>query len=175
MAELVPIEDVARRVLRGIRTLGVLRDPERDWLRVKACWPATLVEWSDLLARAENKDLDDRPARFEPTRFDLGDYLNALAWWARMDPPSVPRGKDGLTNDQRIVFMVAFEWSFKSIGQLREYGQHEDTIRRRYRKAIARCADLANADARLEARNRAEQLFRDQARPKAGSGAPGRR
>lgn len=157
--ELVSIEDVERRVLRGIRTLGVLRDREADWLRVKACWPATLVEWADLLARAENPDLDDKPPRFEPTRADLGDYLTALSWFAKLQG-----GRPGrLAGDQRIVQRVAYEWSFEAIA--REIGQHHDSVRNRYRKSIRRCWELANAEYFAAARSRAEQAFRAQTRP----------
>ncbi|MFZ4807503.1 MAG: hypothetical protein ACOYLQ_09620 [Hyphomicrobiaceae bacterium] len=173
MTDIHPIESIERRVLRAIRTLGVLRDREADWLRYKACWPATLVEWSDLLAQAENPDLEAKPARFEPTRSDLGDYLTALSWWARLAPG--PRRPGRLRGDQLIVMLVAYEFSFKSIGQRMEFNRHEDTIRRRYRMAIKQCHELANADAFAAARTRAEQAFRPQARPQAGSRAAGRR
>jgi hypothetical protein len=159
--EEIPIEAVERRVLRAIRTLGVLRDRELDWLRVKACWPSTLVEWADLLARAENPDLEERPVRFEPTRADLGDYLLALSWFARLQGSR--RIGRGLKAEQRIVHMVAYEWSFEAIG--REIGQHHDAIRNRYRKAIQQCWRSANAEYFAAARARAEASFRSQTRP----------
>lgn len=53
--------EVFERTLTAIRTLKAMPDRERRFLAsgTKAAWPATLVEWSDLLAREGNDPKKD--------------------------------------------------------------------------------------------------------------------
>jgi hypothetical protein len=48
--ETVTLAETERRILRAIRTLKVVRDPDAAYLRAgsRSSWPAILREWSDL-------------------------------------------------------------------------------------------------------------------------------
>ena len=123
---------VERRVTRGIRTLCALPDREKGWLTVKVCWPFDAIyDWGDLIAQSENREFHEelkaeRAARFEPDRFDLGDYLTALAWYCTLDE-----------QDRRIVWRVAWNWSFNSIAWM--MGCSYDTAEKRYEEALKQC------------------------------------
>ena len=53
-------------------------------------WPATLVEWSDLLAMVETneKPSDDEPRRYMPTARQVSRCERAIGWQARYLPGS---------------------------------------------------------------------------------------
>lgn len=160
--ELVSLEQTERRILRAIRTLRCVRDPDAAFLAAgsRVMWPAILREWSDLLAQAENPD-DDRPvlSPFQPTRFDLGDYLIALGWVTELaqmsSKPRPRRRRAGEENwpqdaDQELLWLVAHEFDFRSIGQRGRFrGMHEHQLRRRYDSVLTNCWRIANGWHRL--------------------------
>lgn len=155
--ETVTLEDTERRVLRAIRTLRCVRDPEAAYLTAgsRAMWPAILREWSDLLAQAENPETD-RPVLwpFRPTRFDLGDYLTALGWVTALSQLSSKRRprrrRKGQENwpqdaDQELLWLVAHEFDFRSIARRGRFrGTNEQQLRRRYETVITNCWRIAN-------------------------------
>ena len=155
--ETVTLEETERRVLRAIRTLRCVRDPEAAYLKAgsRVSWPAILREWSDLVAQAENPDVDGPDmAPFEPTRFDLGDYLTALSWvseLAQLSSKRRPRRRrKGEENwpqdaDQELLWLIAHEFDFRSIGRRPRFrGLHEQQIRRRYETVVTNCWRIAN-------------------------------
>lgn len=153
--KLVSLEEIERRVLRGIRTLAAQRDRERDWLRYKVVWPQTLVEWADLLARSENAEDHEPRERFEPTPFDVSDYLTALSW------------ANGLTRTEREVLTLrAWEFSFNAIAT--RIGGNDAAASKVYRRALQYCFDAANATARAAARQRAADAFRQRTGDRRG-------
>lgn len=105
-----PRDEVERRVLRGLVTLRVVRDPERRWLAGgRQAWPQDLIDSADALVDVVRKgkaslkfkrlrvaDFDDLhfgPADpdearwvppFEPTSRDVSQYLEACGWWAAL-------------------------------------------------------------------------------------------
>lgn len=158
-ADEISIGDVERRVIRAILTLRAMPDREKSFLRVGSCMPDHLVEWADLVARAENSELDARPARFQPTRADIGDYLTALSWVAdlarlpskpmrirrrRRAGDDRPLGVDEWPDDrdQKILWWVAFDFSFEQIGE--RIGRNEFEVKRRYGQILADCWRIAN-------------------------------
>ena len=155
--ETVTLAETERRILRAIRTLKVVRDPDAAYLRAgsRSSWPAILREWSDLLAQAENPDRDAPVlSPFQPTRFDLDDYLTALGWvteLAQLSSKRRPRRRrKGEENwpqdaDQELLWLVAHGFSFQSIGRRGRFrGLHEEQIRRRYETVITNCWRIAN-------------------------------
>lgn len=164
-AAMISDDDVERRVLRAIRTLKCVRDRDRSFLAAgaKSSMPDTLVEFADLVARAENPDpVVGQASPFFPTRADFGDYLLALSWvaaLARLPNKRKPRSVRQRASrqraseipsefDQRILWWVAFEFSFAAIG--REINRDEYQAQRRYREIIADCWRIANGCVTLQ-------------------------
>jgi hypothetical protein len=181
--ETVTLAETERRILRAIRTLKVVRDPDAAYLRAgsRSSWPAILREWSDLLAQAENPDRDAPVlSPFQPTRFDLDDYLTALGWvteLAQLSSKRRPRRRrKGEENwpqdaDQELLWLVAHGFSFQSIGRRGRFrGLHEEQIRRRYETVITNCWRIANGWHRPSPRDHARDRGAGAARSASGEG-----
>lgn len=156
--------EVFSRVLTAIRTLRAMPDQERRFLAsgTKAAWPETLVEFSDLVARADGPvESDSIPVRHDPKRTEISDALVAGEWFARLAllhenyadferrilefrAGSRPTPQ---VDDQRFLTWYAQGWSLKNIGQRLGLNEHE-AERRLYE--IARSLwRIANGAARL--------------------------
>lgn len=156
--------EVLRRVITSIKTLKALPDAERRHLLsgTRAAWPQPLVEWADLLARAEITDDDfEPPEKYQPKRSEISDALIAAEWFAKLAllPENIDefearvaiyrlgKSKSVQVDDQKILSWVAFGWSLKSIGQ--RIGMNETQAERRYYEIIRNLARCANGQARL--------------------------
>ena len=154
--------DVERRILRAVRTLKCVRDRDAAFLSAgsRSSMPAYLVEFADLVARAELQEPEPGLASpFFPTRFDIGDYLVALDWLAglarlprKRAPRSKRRGNSDFPadTDQRIVVWIAFEFSCAAIGRMREVNKNEFEVKRRYRTILDDCWRIANGYVALQ-------------------------
>jgi hypothetical protein len=81
------VEEAEIRVMRGLRTMDTPGVVKRTDLGVRSCWPRTLLEWADKLARLENRDESELAALrapWSPTLRDLGDWIAAVGWLAHL-------------------------------------------------------------------------------------------
>lgn len=154
--EIVSRADVEHRVRRACLTHAVsprVRGPE-----CRVAWPATLVEWADLVARGENPDNVSSEAlrpRFEPTPADVRDELVALGWMLHL---TIARSRRAPPGDWDIVMLHALGWGWREIG--RRIGGSSRDARRRYDGAIDQCHRAANLEAAAEAAGQAARRRR---------------
>lgn len=123
----VDILEVERRIIRAMKTLRSLPDRERRFHTVGSAWPPYAQEAMDAYASVEAI-----APRFNPSPFDVSDFLTALSW-ARHLPKK----------DWDILWWRSFELSF---GVIAEYiGRSDETARRRYRDIMVDVWCSANA------------------------------
>lgn len=156
--------EVFERTLTAIRTLKAMPDRERRFLAsgTKAAWPATLVEWSDLLAQAEQTPDDIEPReKINPKRSEISDALVAGEWFAklallpenidefekRVEQYRIGKAKSPQVIDQRILTLWAFGWSLRLIGQ--RFGWNENQTERRLYEIARNLFRIANKTARF--------------------------
>lgn len=166
--------EVERRVLASVRALRAMSDPERRFLLAgtKSGWVQTLVEWSDLVARAESREETPDTFRHDPTRAEIADAMIAGEWFARLAIlPKNVREFEGCVaryragwikspriEDQRIVSWVAFGFSFKAVGERIRTNEHE--AERRFSEIVDDLWEIANGTAKfadIEARERSRR------------------
>lgn len=163
--DIISRADVERRVIRACLTHAAsprVRGPE-----CRVAWPATLVEWADLVARGENPDNIDSEAlrpRFQPTPADIADELVALGWMLHLTTPPAPissraprpaprsgaAARHSRLSDWDIVFMHALGWGWGEVG--RRMGGTPRDARRSYDGAIDQCHRAANLEAAAKAK-----------------------
>lgn len=115
----IPITEIETRLLRACKTLRALPDREKGWQVVRSLWPVT----------ADDPDMAygytaERMPQFNPNRFDVGDYLTALAWL---------RGSE--KSDFRFVWWRSFDLSFGWMSR-RLRNMSDESCRRHYRETI---------------------------------------
>lgn len=192
-APLITEAEVFARVLTAIKTIKAMPDGERRFLiaGTKSGWVQTLVEWSDLVAQAEQpKDDVDVRERYHPKRAEISDAIIAGEWFARL--AIIPRNvseherqmhlyragliKSRLVVDQVILDLWASGWSVFLIGGHSRVRMSEKEVLARF-KIIASdlyeiangTAELSNVDARQRAeRDRQARTLADGAAAKAG-------
>lgn len=157
-------EEVFARTLTAIRTLKAMPDRERRFLLAgtKAAWPATLVEWSDLLAQAEQTPDDIEPReKITPKRSEISDALVAGEWFAKLAllPENVDefhrvvegyragRLKTPQVEDQRFLTLHSQGWSLKLIGS--RFKLDENQAERRLYEIARNLWRIANQTARI--------------------------
>jgi hypothetical protein len=174
--------EVFSRTLTAIRTLKAMPDRERRFLAsgTKAAWPATLVEWSDLLAQAEQTPDDIEPReKINPKRSEISDALVAGEWFAKLAllPENIDefekrveeyrRGRDAYGNivrspqvdDQRLLTLYSQGWSLKLIGQ--RFGWNENQCERRLFEIARNLHRIANKTARYADLYRIQKLSKE--------------
>lgn len=120
------IADCETRLMRAMMTLRAMPDRERRFFIVKSNMPPYVQEQIDAYAAVE-----EHAPRFEPTPFDVGDYLTALSWARHL-----PR------TQWRILWWRSFGLSF---GQIAHYiGRSDETARRNFKEAIIDVWTAAN-------------------------------
>lgn len=82
----ITAREAEARVKRAILTDG-LRPEKNAGLTVQG-WPAELIEAARLI---EDGPGDERPPRFEPSPRDIDDAIEAMRWFAALDPPEMRR------------------------------------------------------------------------------------
>lgn len=120
------MRDVEDRLIRAMRTLRAVPDRERRFFVVKSGMPEHIQQQIDAYASVEAV-----APRFQPTPFDISDYLRALSW-ARHLPK----------HQWKIVWWRSFNLSFGLIAQY--IGRSDETARRKYREAITDVWSAAN-------------------------------
>lgn len=168
--------DVFARTLTAIRTLKAMPDRERRFLAsgTKAAWPATLVEWSDLLAQAEQTPDDIEPReRITPKRAEISDALVAGEWFAKLAllPVNIDEFekrvegyrtgvyKSPQVDDQRLLTLYSQGWSLKLIGQ--RFGWNDQQCERRFNEIARNLFLIANKTARYADLHRIQSLSRE--------------
>jgi hypothetical protein len=138
-------------------------DRERRFLAsgTKAAWPATLVEWSDLLAQAEQTPDDIEPReKINPKRLEISDALVAGEWFAKLallpenveefehcvEAYRIGKTKSPQVIDQRLLTLYSQGWSLKLIGQ--RFGWNENQCERRLFEIARNLWRVANKTAR---------------------------
>ncbi|RTL52907.1 MAG: hypothetical protein EKK40_07095 [Bradyrhizobiaceae bacterium] len=115
--ETIDIIDVERRLLRALKTLRALPDPDRRFFNQQA-WPDVVHLSNEAYGYTEAT-----MPRFRPSAFDVSDCLNALEWVRGMEAP-----------DLRLIVSRSFGFSFKQMGQ--RIGKSDETAARRYKDAL---------------------------------------
>jgi len=168
--------EVFSRTLTAIRTLKAMPDRERRFLAsgTKAAWPATLVEWSDLLAQAEQTPDDVEPReKINPKRSEISDALVAGEWFAKLAllPENIEEfeqcieayrtgmAKTPQVRDQKIVTLYSQGWSLKLIGQ--RFGWNENQCERRLFEIARNLWRIGNKTARYADLYRIQKLSRE--------------
>lgn len=133
-----PLE-LEARVLRGLRTERTPGIVKPDRLGYPSPWPATVTEWSDLIAQQENHDnlvLRALRSAWTPDRRDLGDWDVATGWLAGLRQPRQRPHKPNRW--QRIFIARSLDppWSWRRIAD--NAGRDVETIRGWYDEAIVR-------------------------------------
>lgn len=167
---MLPYDDVVRRASRALQTMWSLGDSDLAKLRRQTQWPfATVDDWADLTAQAENAEyLSELKAqearRFQPTPADHSDMNTALAWFNAMGlapaerEKAVRAGKVPLTFEQKLIWYTVKGWSPAAIA--RRLAADEPSTRRK----IDRAWEILDAHANLiECRRR----FARPGRPRA--------
>lgn len=122
----ITIDKVERRFLRACKTIRVLPDLERRFLKHNNGWPDYVRDHNEAYGYGEAM-----MPRFRPTPFDVTDVLTALAW-----------GKKLQRNEWKLVEMRSFDLSFGQIG--RRIGRSDETARRHYRDVMLKVWAEAN-------------------------------
>lgn len=154
-------DEVRNRLYWAIKTLQALKDPEWRFLTAgnRINWPATIAEFSDLQARAENHDNKDsalRKAKFVPTRAHLRDMDEPLEWFQGLNlPPSerhalIRQRLHPLSDEQWLVWWRARDLSYSTVAK--NIGGTDETARRRTDAVFRRLTAIANEPSRIEAR-----------------------
>jgi hypothetical protein len=168
--------EVFARTLTAIRTLKAMPDRERRFLAsgTKAAWPATLVEWSDLLAQAEQTPDDIEPReKINPKRSEISDALVAGEWFAKLAllPENIAefeacveryrtgKVKSPQVDDQRLLTLYSQGWSLRLIGQRFAMNEHE--CERRLHQIARNLFRIANKTARYADLYRIQKLSRE--------------
>lgn len=168
--------EVFARTLTAIRTLKAMPDRERRFLAsgTKAAWPATLVEWSDLLAQAEQTPDDIEPReKINPKRSEISDALVAGEWFAKLallpenidefeacvERYRIGKVKSPQVDDQRLLTLYSQGWSLKLIGQRFTMNEHE--CERRLNEIARNLFRIANKTARYADLYRIQKLSRE--------------
>lgn len=103
-------------------------DREKGWQMVRSLWPLTTDD-PDLILLV---DRQVQMPKFNPSRFDVGDYLTALSW---------VRGTE--KREFRFVWWrsceLSFNWMSRRLGNI-----SHDTVRRRYKDVILNAWYAAN-------------------------------
>lgn len=120
------INDVEDRIMRGMKTLRSLPDPERRFFFVKSSYPPFVQEHMDAYAAVEAQ-----APRFRPTPSDVSGYLTALSWVRHLS-----------RNKWQLLWWRSFEMSFGMMAQ--RIGQSDETARRHYREALTDAWAAAN-------------------------------
>lgn len=174
---LIPEAEVFARVLTAIKTLKAMPDRERRFLMAgtKSGWVQTLVEWSDLVAQAEQPKDDFEPReKHHPKRAEISDAIVAGEWFALL--AIIPRNvseherqlrfyqagihKSRLIVDQVILDLWASGWSVFHIGGHSRVRMSEKEVLARFKIIAADLYEIANGTAELanvDARKRAER------------------
>jgi hypothetical protein len=171
----IPEAEVFSRTLTAIRTLKAMPDRERRFLAsgTKAAWPATLVEWSDLLAQAEQTPDDIEPReKINPKRSEISDALVAGEWFAKLallpeniaefeacvEAYRVGRAKSPQVQDQKILTLYSQGWSLRLIGQ--RFGMNEQMLERRLNEISRNLFRIGNKTARYADLHRIQKAKR---------------
>ncbi len=124
--EEINILDIEKRIIRALKTIRVLPDPEARFMTYRTAWPEFPQDFMD----AYNSD--EVRQRFKPSPFDVGDCLTALSWLRGIQP-----------HDTRFIHWRSHEVSFRQIGD--KIGTSDETARTRYRDAMVRVWANANS------------------------------
>ena len=136
----IPIDEVETRIIRALKTLRSLPDPEARFLRVKSAWPEFPRKYMDAYNSAEVK------RKFNPTPRDMSDYLTALEWLR-----DVPKG------DVKHIYWQSFELSFRQVAH--KIGRSHETARKRYRDVLIRVWGNANKEYLLQEKREVRKFF----------------
>lgn len=161
------------RVLRAILFDGVKANHCRRREGRAISWPKELAELSALLERMAAAEVDTITRRFEPVPADITDYLTAIGWFTRLNPPELwhKRREPWQFNDAQCVLVLRapdppFTWemtgercSRRSVGQVRRF--YDQTI-----DAIHRIANGEQAYDHVTAADQIERLRARNARAK---------
>ena len=173
----IPEDEVFARVLSAIRTIKAMPDAERRFLMAgkKSGWVQTLVEWSDLVAQAEQPKDDFEPReKHHPKRAEISDAIVAGEWFALL--AIIPRNvseherqfrlyqagihKSRLIVDQVILDLWASGWPVDYIAAHSRVRMSEKEVLARFKIIAEDLWKIANGTAKLadvHARNRAER------------------
>lgn len=168
--------EVFSRTLTAIRTLKAMPDRERRFLAsgTKAAWPATLVEWSDLLAQAEQTPDDIEPReKINPKRSEISDALVAGEWFAKLallpenidefeqcvEAYRIGMAKSPQVRDQKILTLYSQGWSLRLIGQ--RFAMNDQMLERRLNEIARSLFRIANRTARYADLYRIQKLSRE--------------
>lgn len=163
-AVVISEDEAFSRTIAAIKTLKAMPDHERRFLMAgtKSGWVQTLVEWSDLVAQAEQtKDDYDPLERYRPKRAEISDALIAGEWFAKLAilPWNIDefgrclaRYRAGLARtpqveDQKFITLYAFGFSLKIIGE--RIGLNEQQAERRLLEIRDALSAIANGRARF--------------------------
>jgi len=138
--EQIPIDAVEKRILRALKTLRSLPDPEARFLKVKSAWPEFPRKYMDAYNSAETRQ------RFNPTPRDMSDYLTALEWLR-----GVPKA------DVKHIYWQSFDLSFRQVAH--KIGRSHETARKRYRDVLIRVWGNANREYLLQEKREVRKYF----------------
>lgn len=156
--------EALRRTLAAIRTMRALPDRERRFLLAgtKSAMPQYVVEFSDLVAQAEQTqdDVDPREV-FKPTRADVADAVIAYGWFSQLslldwnvrefeDVTARYRagyGRAALVDDQRFLNWYAAGFTLKLIGERLKLNEHQ--AEQRLEGIAENLCKIANGRAKL--------------------------
>lgn len=109
--------EVAERVLRAMRTLRALPDPDRRFFFMNNGWPEYIRDM-----QAYNSVPEAEP-KFRPLPKDISDYMTALSWTRHLSYP-----------EWKLLWFRSFGFSFRLIADY--IGRSDETARRRYEAVI---------------------------------------
>lgn len=147
-------EQTRERVTAMVKAIRYMPDIEGRFLMAgqRIQWPQTTYDADDIKAQRENdgnRDAALRPPRHKITPRDLALLDETWGWFCRLDPLDAKerryliRGRRlPLSSTQTLVWRVALGASFKSLASK---GESDETVRRRYHRAIDQLAAIAAA------------------------------
>lgn len=124
--ERVSRTEVGNRLMTAMQTLRAVPDRERRFFVPRSSSPDYIRSYID----AYDPDDDIQP-RFQPTPFDVSDYLTALSWVRHLDK-----------HEWKILWWRSFGLSFGVIGK--QIGRSDETARMRYENAVTEAWISAN-------------------------------
>lgn len=164
---LITIEEVAGRVVAMVLTLRFMADSEARFLTAggRINWPAAIYTPEDIRAQAENHENRDsalRPARHKPSPADLARLDETWGWFSALEPLDLKTrrylirgGRLPLSPSQHLIWKHVLGASFRTIAK--DTGEHHETIRNRYIRAIERLHAIADAARERELRAAADR------------------
>lgn len=145
--------EIIRRVEAMVKAIRYMPDIEGRFLMAgqRVNWPSYTHDADDIKAQRENHANRDEALarqRHKITPRDLAEMDETWGWFCQLDPLSqkerryLVRGRRlPLSDTQLLIWRVALGASFHTLAKKK--GEHHETVRRRYGRAIDRLAAIA--------------------------------